>query len=74
MKTTARKSVKVTIENDNIKYMEIFEVVCKKHNGERVTYGFYLSEKEADETAEWVTENMKELYTTAFTRQQMVWC
>jgi hypothetical protein len=54
--------------------MEIFEVVCKKHNGERVTYGFYLSEKEADETAAWVTENMRELYTIAFTRQQMVWC
>jgi len=72
--TTTRKSVKMVVEDNGCKYIHIYEVICKKHDGEKLVYGHYLSEKEAEETAKFVEEKMADLYQFAWSHPQIVWC
>lgn len=75
MATMTRKSVKVTtVENTDLKYFYVYEVIAVKPNMEEVTYQFSLNKKDAEDAKSFAERNHKDLYIMVYVMRRTVWC
>lgn len=56
------------------KYFFIYEVRAKKLDGEIITVERFLNKKDAEKEVDFVYEQYKDLYNTAWINEQFVWC
>lgn len=69
-----KKQVNVQVTEGGYKYITIYEVRAKKHDGEVVTEDRYLNEDDAKKDLEFARDHLKSLYKTVWIRKHMVWC
>lgn len=69
------KQVKIqTTAEFGQKYFFIYEVRAKKLDGEVITVERFLNKKDAEKQVDFVYEQYKGLYNTAWINEQFVWC
>ena len=60
-------------ENLKLKYVDIFEVKAKRHDGRVVTYCRYFDRKRAEEERDFAREIYKDIYESWWIMQESVW-
>ena len=70
-----KKSIKIQVTESGKKYFTIYEVrAMKVEDGSRIVSDRFMSRKEAEKYVEFINENYKRLYSSAWIMEEIVWC
>ena len=67
-----KKSVNV-FGSDNCKFIRIYELRCRKHNGEVITSDRFLNKEDAEKAKDIIYEALTDLYISAWIMEEFVW-